>query len=88
MPLEVVNLAYEHTPPASALRKAAIETVAVSFLLDRNPQSAFNSEDEWVWSVESLIDLIQAVQTERKPDFLPPIRHKCFFHVHGEGEHC
>jgi len=80
-------LVYEKTLPGSPLRRAIIEIYASCVL-----QESENSQLRLAgfWSVESLIDLVRAVESRPKGlnQYALQKRDKCFFHVHGKDEHC
>ncbi|KAI4760540.1 hypothetical protein E4T52_07564 [Aureobasidium sp. EXF-3400] len=83
----VMSLAYDNTIPGSLLRKAVTE-IQTSLALQVGPNSSLNETENW--SVESLIDLVRAVESRPKDlaQYALPKRDKCFFHVHGKDEHC
>ncbi|KAL2027397.1 hypothetical protein VTO58DRAFT_111488 [Aureobasidium pullulans] len=89
---KLVNLAYEHTPVGSPLRKAVIEIIGHSMRLQEDDGGAFQLSCQSNWSVESLIDVVRVLDKIRKENKLVfpamPVRDNCFFHVHGKDEHC
>ncbi|THX79949.1 hypothetical protein D6D05_04734 [Aureobasidium pullulans] len=86
----LVKLAYEQTPVGSPLRKAVIEIVGHTMGLQEDHGSALELSRQSNWSVESLIDLVRAVDARDKalPQWSSPIREKCYYHVHGKDEQC
>lgn len=84
--VEMVSTAYDNTPVESPLRRAVIEIASTLNLQD----PAFPSLDPVHWSVESLTDLVRAVDSRPKGlgQYQLRVRDKCFFHVHGKDERC
>ncbi|KAH0382040.1 hypothetical protein KCU92_g6635, partial [Aureobasidium melanogenum] len=85
-PISLVPLVYENTVAKSALRKVVIE-IATTLQLQDGTGTYLILEH---WSVESLIDLVRAVDIRPKNlgQYNLPVRDKCFFHLHNKGEHC
>ncbi|THX99244.1 hypothetical protein D6D03_07347 [Aureobasidium pullulans] len=87
--VKVVPLAYQNTFAGSPLRRAVIE-IASSVAIQDSPHSITKAIYEHLWSVESLIDLVRAVDSRDKDlqQYSLPKRGRCFFHVHGKDEQC
>jgi hypothetical protein len=85
--VSVMPQVYADTLPGSPLRRAVIE-ICTSLVLEAKANSHLKNPGNW--SVESLIDLVRAVEARPKDlkQFALPEREKCFFHVHGKDEHC
>ncbi|KAI5212715.1 hypothetical protein AUEXF2481DRAFT_31217 [Aureobasidium subglaciale EXF-2481] len=79
-----INFVYNNTVAGSHLRRAVIE---ISTSLVNSPGAHERPEH---WTVESLIDLVRAVDSRLKDlkQYSLPKRDKCFFHVHGKDEEC
>ncbi|THY08532.1 hypothetical protein D6D01_09632 [Aureobasidium pullulans] len=86
---EVLGVAYANTLAGSPLRRAVID-LASSMIVQEHANSVLRAELEKEWSVESLIDLVRAIESRDKalPQYSLPKRDKCYYHVHGKDEQC
>lgn len=83
VPTSHVEKIWEKTLPSSPLRK---------FILDRTVYKmkfASFKDYEHHWTREALVDLIEAYTLKEDTEVLDlPVRDKCYYHIHKEGEEC
>jgi hypothetical protein len=82
-PTSQVNNIWEHTTPSSPLRKYILERVIYKLRVDD-----FLAKEHW-WTRDALLDLVVAyANKEIVNSSEAPLRGKCYFHVHKNGEEC
>ncbi|KAG9524966.1 hypothetical protein KCV07_g1424, partial [Aureobasidium melanogenum] len=81
---------YENTLPGSPLRKLVVDLVTYKV---GDMDEVMQRNDDNRWPYEALVDLVKALGAKKKEYVgsfrLPEAnRHKCYYHVHQDGEQC
>jgi hypothetical protein len=90
VPTPQLKTIYENTLPGSPLRKLVVDLVIYKI---GDMDEVMQRNDDNRWPYEALVDLVKALGAKKKEYVgsfrLPEAnRHKCYYHVHQDGEQC
>ncbi|KAG9657190.1 hypothetical protein KCU64_g5366, partial [Aureobasidium melanogenum] len=90
-PTSCLKVIYNNTVSGSLLRKFVVDLAA--YTVTGMDEFMKINETEKRWTYDALIDLVKTIGAKKKQDVgiyeLPEAnRHKCYYHVHADGEKC
>ncbi|KAG9593358.1 hypothetical protein KCU77_g6473, partial [Aureobasidium melanogenum] len=87
----VVHIAYQSTMQGSPLRRFAIDLCVFRMGHQPGERTIFKEPDYSNWSVDALVDFARCMSNAwqlRLPWRTLPLRDKCHYHIHANGERC